>query len=278
MHVRVLDFLRSFRVNLLAIGVGVLIGLFSKQMGESLKIAGQLYLALLTMTVLPIVFSAITHGVGRLLRSGRFGRNLGYLVVIFVGWVLLGSMLGILVGTVGKAGVDLKAEDSKALGTLLIQDQSPRIHGNPSSAGLSQLLGDVIPHNVFAAFVGGKGLAVVFISILMGISLGTNRSQASDRLLETIRGIYETFFKIMGWVLYGLPFGLCCLTAEHVATVGTTILVVLLKLIVLLYAGCGVLWLIYLFIMRFVTGKSFRTLLLSLKGDWCFRTWPPTVW
>jgi proton glutamate symport protein len=114
--------------------------------------------------------------------------------------------------------------------------------------------------------VGDQSLAVVFVSILMGIALGTNRSQASERLLEAVRGIYETFFKIMGWVLYGLPFGLCFLTAEHVATAGASILLVLLKLIVLLYLGCTALCLAYVAAMRFTTGVSVGKILLSMKG------------
>jgi Na+/H+-dicarboxylate symporter len=54
--------------------------------------------------------------------------------------------------------------------------------------------------------------------------------------------------------------------AEHVATVGTDILLVLLKLIVLLYIGCLVLCLIYLVTMRFTTGRSVGKMLLSLRG------------
>jgi Na+/H+-dicarboxylate symporter len=264
-RVHVLNILRSFWFNLFAIAVGILIGLLSPETGKSLRLFGQLYLSLLTMTVLPIVFSAITHGVGQLLRSGRFSKSVGYLIMIFVGWVLLGSLLGILAGTVGKAGTTLPASDLHALGSLLIHDPGSAVAAKGPASGLSGFLHQLIPRNVFQAFVGGRSLAVVFISILMGIALGTNLSQASERLLETVRGIYETFFKIMGWVLYGLPFGLCCLTAEQVATVGTSILLVLLKLIVLFYAGCVLLCLIYLVTMGLVTGRPVGKILSSLK-------------
>ena len=263
---RVLKLLRSFWFNLFALGVGVLIGLLFKEAGKTFHLLGQLYLSLLTMTVLPIVFSAITHGVGQLLRLGRFRKSVGYLVMIFMGWVLLGSFLGILSGTIGKAGFGLSGSDLRALGKLLIYDPGVMNQAKASSGGLSGILHQAIPHNVLQAFVRDQSLAVVLISILMGIALGKNVSQASERLLETVRGIYETFFKIMGWVLYGLPFGLCFLTAEHVATVGTSILLVLLELIVLLYAGCVVLCLIYVGTMRFTTGRSVGEILMSLKG------------
>ena len=263
---RFLELLRSFWFNICAIAGGVLTGLLFKETAESLKLFGHIYLSLLTMTVLPIVFSSITHGVGQFIRSGRFTRIAGYLIMIFVGWVILGSLLGIMVGIIGKAGTGLSVSDLHGIGSLLIHGDNPAAVAGASSKGLSGFLHQMIPGNVFQAFVGGRSLAVVFISILMGVSLGTNLSQATERLLEIMRGIYETFFRIMGWVLYGLPLGLFCLTAEQVATVGTTILIVLLKLIVVFYTGCIVLCLIYLGVIRFVTGRSVVALLASLKG------------
>ncbi len=262
---RVLKILRSFWFNLLAIALGVAIGLLSPEAGKSLRLVGQLYLSLLTMTVLPIVFSAITHGVGQLLRSGQFKKCLGYLLVVFAVGIFLGSTLGLMAGVFGKPGSDLKKAELKQLGSLILSAKTQHPAADGHADELQGFLHQLVPRNVFRAFVDGRSLAVILLSILMGIALGTNRSKPSDHLLETMRGIYETFFRIMGWILYGLPLGLCCIIADYVATVGAPILLVLLKLIILFYSGCLVLCLVYLCVMRFITGRTFGTILSSLK-------------
>lgn len=202
-----------------------------------------------------------------MLRTGAFGKSLFYLVFIFLGWVTLGAALGIGAGMLAGAGPGLTHADLDALGKILITEHGGHGVEKTSPAGLSTFLRQVIPHNVFEAFADGRSLAVVFISILMGVALGTSRTQAGERLLETVRGIYETFFTIMGWALYGLPLGLCCITASQTALLGAGVFVTLLRLIVLFYAGCVVLCVLYLGAMRYVTGRTFRTLLTSLKGS-----------
>ena len=102
-----------------------------------------------------------------------------------------------------------------------------------------EFIAGMVPENVFRAFTSGKSLAVIFVSILMGISLGVNRSQASERLLQVVRGIYETFFKILDWTLYALPFGLYCLIAGQIATLGTEYVITLSKVIGLFYVCCN---------------------------------------
>jgi len=146
---RVHKLLRSFWVNLVAIAVGVAIGLLFEQSAKYFSIFGRLYLSLLAMTVLPIVFSAITHGVGQLLRSGNFSRSLGYLIVIFVGWILLGALIGILSGTVGMAGSGLSDAELNGLGKLLMHDSGPIGQAKGPSAGLGGSSSSSFPATCF---------------------------------------------------------------------------------------------------------------------------------
>jgi proton glutamate symport protein len=123
----------------------------------------------------------------------------------------------------------------------------------------------MVPTNIFRAFSQGASLAVIFVSILMGISLGVNRSPASGRLLEVVRGLYETFLKILNWALYALPLGLFCLVAGQIAMLGTQYLVTLSKVVGIFYVCCSVLCVIYLLVIRLVTGLSTLTILKALR-------------
>lgn len=252
---RVLRLLRNFWVNLLAIAAGILIGVTSKETATQLIPLGKLYLALLAMTVLPIVFSAITHSLGQLLRSGTAGKYLLRLVIVFSLSVLLASAVGIVGGLIGNPGGKLSSSDHGLLGKLLLCAPVQSEHQAKHAQGFVDFVTGIVPNNIFHAFTSGKSLAVIFVSILMGVSLGVNVSQASDRLLEVVRGVYETFFRILNWALYLLPFGLCCLMAGQIAQIGTDYLFTLSKVVGLFYLCCGVLCVIYVLVIRLVTGR-----------------------
>lgn len=262
---RFLGLLRNFWVNFLAVAVGVLIGVTSEETATQLIPIGKLYLALLAMTVLPIVFSAITHSLGQLLRSGAAGKYLLRLVIIFSLSVLLASAVGIVGGIIGDPGGNLSSSDRGVLGRLLLSAPVQSEEQTKQTLGFIDFLTGMVPENIFHAFTTGKSLAVIFVSILMGVSLGVNLSQASDRLLEVVRGVYETFFRILDWALYVLPLGLCCLMAGEIAVMGTDHLFTLSKVVGLFYLCCAVLCVIYLLIIRLVTGQPTIAIVRALR-------------
>ena len=262
---RVLGLLRNFWVNLLAVGVGIIIGVFATDTAQRLVPLGQLYLTLLAMTVLPIVFTAITHSLGQLLRSGNASRYLLRLVVVFAVGVLAGAVVGVLGGVVGGPGTGLSSTQHSALGKILLYGpQDPSFQGHQPK-GFADFIFSMVPRNIFQAFSQGKSLAVIFVSILMGISLGASRSESSQRVLEVVRGLYEAFFRILNWSLYALPFGLCCLVAGQVATMGTRYLVTLSKVIVIFYVCCGVMCLVYVCVLRLTSGLSLVTIFKAFR-------------
>ncbi len=262
---RVLALLRNFWVNLLAVTLGIVIAFVSKDTAKHLIPIGKLYLSLLSMTILPIVFSAITHSLGQLLRSGKANKYIGRLIVIFSITVILGGTVGVLGAILGKPGSGLGSEHQKMLGELLLYAPSEPTLSEESVRGFVDFFVSVVPKNIFWAFANDHSLAVIFVSILMGLALGLNQSKASGRLLEVLRGLYETFFKILTWALYGLPVGLCCLVAGQIATIGSQYLFVLGKVTGLFYLCCGFMCVLYVVAMRVVTKLPTGKILKALR-------------
>ncbi|MEJ2716711.1 MAG: cation:dicarboxylase symporter family transporter [Deltaproteobacteria bacterium] len=262
---RILSLLRNFWVNLLAVALGVIIGVFAKDTAQELVPIGNLYLKLLSMTVLPIVFSAIAHSLGQLLRSGTARNCIVRLVVVFSIAVLLGSITGTVGGLIGNPGGGLGGRQHDMLGKILLHSPDGATSQGDHATGVGDFVVGMVPRNIFKAFSEGKSLAVIFVSILMGIALGVNRSDPSGRLLEVVRGVYETFLKILNWALYALPFGLCCLVAGQIVMLGTQYLVTLSELVGIFYLCCGVMCAIYLLVIRLVTGRSTSTILKAFR-------------
>ena len=113
-----LGFAQNFWVNLLAVVLGALTGALYKEAAHHLIPVGKLYLTLLTMTILPIVFSAITHGLGQLLRSGMAGKYIVRLLVVFCISVLIGSTVGVVGGILGNPVADWTANSMRCWGNL----------------------------------------------------------------------------------------------------------------------------------------------------------------
>lgn len=262
---RTLGLLRNFWVNIGAIGLGIATGLLAHEFAKSLIPLGRLYVALLSMTVLPIVFSAIAHSVGQMLRSESAGLYLKRLVPVFAVTVVIGATVGVTGAALFKPGQGLNTETQHMLGRLLIDSGTRPEATTPGSRGLIGLLTEMVPVNVFRAFTTDKSLAVVFVSLLMGAAMGTSRSEAGSVLLKVMRGIYETFFKILSWALYGLPFGLFCLVAGQTTEVGATQVVMLGRIVLLFYGCCIVMCLLYVACLRFTTRSPLLTILNSLR-------------
>ena len=140
--------------------------------------------------------------------------------------------------------------------------QQENVNGQRNFAGLVKR---AIPDNVFRVLGEGKNLPIVIASILMGVALGLGKSQASDVVLGFMKGVLEIFKRILGWVLYALPFALFSLSAALIATSGWSILSVFSRLFLLIYASCFAMCVLYAISMRWATRQPVTHILSSLR-------------
>jgi len=262
-----LQLLRNFWVILLFVLSGIGIGFVSKDAGEGMLPFGRLYLSLLGMTVTPIVFAAVIGAVGRLLRQGAQGNLLKRIVPVFAVAVLIGSTVGAVGAIISRPGVSLDIEKQRILGTVLQEKDVPQLQGERDRAsGIVRFARELIPDNVFRIFTHDRRLAVVFLALLMGVAIGVSATDSSARLLEIFDAVYEIFVRILNWVLYLLPLGLCALTAGLAAGMGADLLSAISHILVAFYLCCGFMWLLYMVVIRLVTRKPFSYIFSSLKA------------
>ena len=256
-----LDILKNPWICFGSIGLGIFIGQMWNGLGMRLAVPGDLYLSMLKMSVIPIISTAIVIGLARMLRSGAAGQYLKQTVWIFMIMVLIGSALGMLAGFVGKPGVNLGKASEAFLGKALM---GATASGPSESTGLWDVIIQMIPVNVFSAFSTGKVLSVIFVSVMVGLATGLVQNKNTESFLHFIQGVNDAFSKILGWVLYGLPFGLACLMAGMVATIGIDTLLALGKFIIVFYISGLVLCTIYLLMIKISTGQSFIKILSAI--------------
>ena len=213
---------------LIALFAGLLVGVVADSLRggdvvNAILPLGSVFIKLLSMLIVPLIFSALvigTAGVGNLQKLGRIGRKTaGLYALTTIVAVAIGLGLGILFQP--GAGVELE------------QDVAREIREFP---GLIPTLVNSIPANPVKALADGNIVQLIMFAIFSGlcISLAGHRARV---VLDFFEGLAEVMFKMTGIVIEYAPYGVFALIAVVAGEHGVDLLRPLTKLILLIYAG-----------------------------------------
>ncbi|MCL2801645.1 MAG: dicarboxylate/amino acid:cation symporter [Treponema sp.] len=248
------------------VAIGVLIGLFNKQISAILNIEnfaqvisfpGDLYLFFLQMTVIPIIISAIASSLGKLIRSKSSAGFIKRMVIVFVIFMTICAITGMALGMFGQPGSGLTENTRTLLGRLLsssnadgtgdimeIMLSSGHVTEAEKRPGISNFFSSLVHPNIFEALSLGSIMAIVFFSIIIGVAIGFLQEESALLLINLLSAIFYAFQKLISWSLYLLPFGLICLLAGQIAAVGVQIFAAMSKFIILYGAGTLIIFVI----------------------------------
>jgi len=190
---------------------------------------GQVFIRLLFMLVVPLIFSALALGVlglGDLRHLGRVGsKMLIYTVVMSAIAVLLGL---VLVNTI-EPGAGISPEMKERLQ----QGAAERAANLPAAAVAPKtgidLFVQIVPDNPIRAAASGDMLAIIFFSLMIGISMALIQSERVRRFQEVLEGLYEITMKLIAMVISLAPVGVSALLFTLTAQLGYEILWQLLR-------------------------------------------------
>ena len=186
---------------------------------------GQIFLRLLFMLVLPLLFAALAVGVAEMGDLKSLGR-VGYKTLLFtilVSAIAVGIGLGMVNLFQPGAGVD-----RELAAQLLAQgaEGASSIVGNaPKSIEAGQFFLDMIPSNVVTAASENQILPVMVFALIFGIGMVMAKSPATDRLQETLQGLFEVMMKLINLVIKLAPIAIAALMFNLAAVFGWDLLV-----------------------------------------------------
>lgn len=186
--------------------------------------AGQIFLRLLFMLVIPLIVSGLALGVAGLgdLRSlGRVGlKTLAYTVVVSAIAVAIGVAAVNLLRPGEGLSPDLRAR--------LLAGAAERASGLSTSVtapkGGLDLLVQIVPDNPIRAAAGGDMLAVMFFALMLGVGLSVTRTEGARRLEEMLQGLYDVTMKLIDMVIRLAPYGVAALMFSLTARFGYEVL------------------------------------------------------
>ena len=209
---------------LVAMIIGVEIGLDFPAFSQNLQFLSKIFLRLVKTIVAPLLFATLVVGIAshsNLKQVGRMGwKSLLYFEVV----TTIALIIGLAFINLTKAGVGIKVPDTllKELPEVKIKTWQDHIV-------------DIFPENIIKSIYEGNVLPIVFFSVVFGIALALLSEQKKKPMLDFTESLAETMFKFTNIIMHFAPFGVGAAIAVTVGHLGIDILKNLLLLLITLY-------------------------------------------
>nr|CBX82171.1 Proton glutamate symport protein [Erwinia amylovora ATCC BAA-2158] len=195
--------------------------------------AGDIFIHLIKMIVVPIVISTLIvgiAGVGDAKKLGRIGvKTILYFEVI----TTIAIVAGITLANVFQPGSGIDMSTLATVDISKYEATTAQVQGQPHSLVATIL--SLIPQNIFAAIAKGEMLPVIFFSVLFGLGLSSLSAEHREPLVKVFRSTSETMFKVTNMIMRYAPVGVFALISVTVANFGFVSLWPLAKLVLLVY-------------------------------------------
>ncbi len=214
----------------IALGLGVLIGVYLPTVAGWLTPVGQAFLLALKMIIAPLILASMVTGVTHLKQLadlGRLGvRAAGYYVITTLVAVLLGLAMVNLI----KPGVGAQIGGTAVPSVLMTAAQD---------GGFLQNLLPSLLANPFAALAATNVLGLIVFGILLGMGIVAVGEPAAG-LRQLFDGLYEVMKRLTGWIMKAAPLGLLALVSGVVMASGLEVFVTLGKYMVTVVLGLAI--------------------------------------
>lgn len=190
-----------------------------------IKPIGTLFLNLIKMIIVPLVLASLvvgTCGLGDVRKLGRIGgKTLAYYLLTTAFAVTLGLVLAnaFSVGAGFTLPSEIKAAEAKEIPKFI------------------DTLLNIIPTNPIKALADGNMLQIIAFALILGggiVALGDK----GKPLFEFFDSLAEATYKITTAIMNLAPYAVFALIVPVVATNGPKVLLPLLSVIIIVYAGC----------------------------------------
>jgi len=194
--------------------------------GAVLAFAGDLFLRLLQMIVVPLVVTSIITSVARLGRDHAFGRLGLKTLAWYAATTVLASLVAIIIFNLVQPGKVTPEVSAQLLANVPGNVGEVREGlGDKSTGDLADVIRRAVPVNIIAAASENREmLAVIFFALLFGFFSG----RLTDGRREAFQGWWESANDVMLAITHAImriaPFGIFALIAQTVQQSGSSAL------------------------------------------------------
>ena len=244
-----------------AIIVGILLGHFFPEFGESLKPLGDAFIKLVKMIIAPVIFLTVVTGIAGMNDMKSVGRVAGKAMLYFLTFSTLALVVGMIIANIIQPGAGLNIDPS----TL----QSAKVSEYVSKAQESSMIAffmNIIPTTVLSPLTEGNILQVLFVSVLFGISLASVGERGKP-ITDLLQVAAAPMFKLVSIVMKVAPIGALGAMAFTIGKYGLHSISNLMLLIVTFYVTSILFVLLILGAVARYNGFSIVGLIRYIKDE-----------
>ncbi len=186
---------------LVAIALGVLMGVFFPSQAVALKPLGDGFVRLIRMTLAPIIFASVVIGIARMGDLKEVGRVGAKALVYFEIVSTVSLFMGLIAVNLLHPGQGMNIDPAKLDAQSIASYTATAQH-----LTLVSFLLNIIPSSIGDAFVSGNILQIILFSVLFGLALSQFRETARP-LVNMLDLFLRGMFGIVRFVMRLAPIG-----------------------------------------------------------------------
>jgi aerobic C4-dicarboxylate transport protein len=244
---------------IVAVLLGILVGLLFPDFGVKLKPLGTGFVNLIRMMISPIIFCTLVLGIGAIRQAAKVGRVGGLALGYFLVMSTVALAIGLIVGNILHPGSGLHLSDKlAATGQAQVSEDV--------KSGVDFVLG-IIPDTLLSALTNQQVLQTLLVALLVGFAVQSLGSRG-EPVIRAIAVIQQVVFKILSMIMWLAPIGAFGAMAAVVGATGFDALKSLLQIMIGFYLTCLIFVLVILgLLLRLVAHVSIFQLLRYLARE-----------
>ncbi|WP_404311661.1 cation:dicarboxylase symporter family transporter [Agrococcus terreus] len=240
---------------IIAVVLGIVVGLAAPEVGESLAPIGKGFVALIKMMIAPVIFCTIVVGIGSIAKAATVGRVGGLALIYFLAMSTFALAIGLVVGNFVHPGEGLN-----------IGDATYETEGEAETT--TDFLLGIIPTTLFSPLTGESVLQTLFVALLVGFAVQAMGKRGVP-ILNVVKHLQALVFRVLGMILWVAPIGAFGAIAGVVGSTGWGAVVALATLMVGFYLTCIVFIVVVLgTLLKVVTGVNIFRLMQYLGREY----------
>ncbi|MCH6559135.1 dicarboxylate/amino acid:cation symporter [candidate division KSB1 bacterium] len=228
---------------LIYLAVGIILGIVFGEKATVVQPLGDLFIRLLLMAAIPLVFFNLLAGLTSLEDIRALGRVGSRIAIYYVFTTVMALTLGLSMMHLLKPGVGMQL-------TGEVEDTFGQV------PGVTEVLLDLIPENIFKAFSAGQMSQIVVFAVFLGITTLLMPKEKKQSLGKVFDVLAELFRKLVDIILHFSPIGIGALAASTVGQYGSAIFGPLALFIGGVWGAQAVMVIIYLLLLFLFTRQS----------------------
>ena len=235
--------LQLYTKILIALALGAVFGLAANRFGFSgfvvayIKPVGSAFIRLISMVVVPLVFSSLLVGTASLKDIRALGRIGAKTIVFYLCTTAIAVSIGLVLANILRPGSSLSPQARQRLADGAAGQKDLPVQPAAEKPSIKDLLLDIIPTNPVKAMADSQMLQIIFFAVLTGVCLTLIPPERSGPVLGFFGAVNDVIIQMVHLIMKTAPYAVFALIAAVVADFGLGILAMLIKYCVVVLLG-----------------------------------------